>query len=737
MKPSLNLRKRSYLLSIFCCAALCATQVITGCAKDDHDSFAPGNEYELVLGTRLLQTRATDTYFEPYDEIGLFAVNTVTATPNLMLLPTGNHFNNERFTLQQDGSTWVADNKVTFPTDNAPLDLYLYYPYRQAPFSMGTQIDFQVQTNQSLHSDYTRSDLATAFLDTITRRPAVVVNFYHRLSQMQFQLKNGSGYPTLNDLASAQIRILHVNTHATYDLAQDTILSTGNLQNVVPFQPTTGWVNNGTVLLGAKAIVAPQVFDANAAIEVTVGSKIYVASLAGIGALKSGKSRVFTVTIGGSGISIDTDLNDWNNDGEDPLYGNEQENDDFITKWNIMAGDTIMLPLLLETWDTTSQNNVPVYYNMRVDWGDGMWDSIVGTYTQRPVHYYATGGMYELKISGYCPYFNIDRINPYETPGYEHTRLRLTEVVQWGDVGFKTMEMAFRECSNLVSVPGKIPNVQNYWGLFQNCYSLSNIPGDLFEGCTNGKEFGSLFDGTAIQTIPVGLFDDCVNAENFGGVFSNTPIQSIPGNLFANCSKVLSFGPAFANCTSLTAIPSDLFANCPNVTSFDNVFMGCTNLTAIPSSLFVNCPNVTSFWGIFQNCTALTTIPPTLFAGCQQLTHCGYTFQGCTGLSSIPEELFAGNRRITSFYGTFQGCTGLTAIPTKFFDNNLEAYDFQYTFSGCTNLMGVTPNTLSYELWQRGNDPSEFPVTNVHQGWGCFTGCDKLTNYGSIPYNWN
>jgi hypothetical protein len=51
--------------------------------------------------------------------------------------------------------------------------------------------------------------------------------------------------------------------------------------------------------------------------------------------------------------------------------------------------------------------------------------------------------------------------------------------------------------------------------------------------------------------------------------------------------------------------------------------------------------------------------------------------------------------------------------------------------------MGVTPNTLSYELWQRGNDPSEFPVTNVHQGWGCFTGCDKLTNYGSIPYNWN
>ncbi|MDR1755786.1 MAG: fimbrillin family protein [Culturomica sp.] len=706
-----NAGKRSYFFSLLSYVMLCATQLITGCATDDNDSFTPENTgYELVLGTRLLQTRATDTYFEPSDEIGLFAVNTVQTAPNPMLLPSGNHFNNERFTLRQDGSTWVADNKITFPTDNAPLDLYLYYPYRQTPFNTGTQIDFQVQTDQTLHSAYTRSDLATAFLDTVTRRPTVAVDFYHRLSRMQFQLKNGSGYPTLNALASAQIKILHVQTDVTYDLAQDTILSTGNLQNVVPFQPVAGWVNNGTVLLGAKAIVAPQTFSANAAIEVTVGNKVYVASLTGVTPLESGQSRVFTITIGNAGIEFDTELNPWDYDGENPLQSEELADKEFITKWDIQAGDNIMLPLDTAIWDIVSMTYLPCDYDMVVAWGDGSSDTIRGRITEMPVHHYIEGGLYEITISGTCPSFRMSRIDPGMYPN-QKTPLRLIEVVNWGDVGFKSMMDAFYGCENLVSVPGRIPNVIFYGGLFSNCYSLNNVPEDLFEGCTMGQEFTALFRNTALQVIPGGLFNDCVNAENFSVTFENTQIQRVPANLFAGCPNAKHFASTFANCTNLTTLPSYLFANSIIIQDFYSVFANCIALEELPADLFAGSPTISSFY---------------------------HTFSGCVSLKTIPASLFAGNPDVISFYGVFQDCSALTAIPVGLFDNNLKAFDFSYAFSGCTSLTGSTPNTQRIELWEREQHPDKFfsEYGGFHGG-SCFENCTGLTNYyTTIPNNW-
>ena len=100
----------------------------------------------------------------------------------------------------------------------------------------------------------------------------------------------------------------------------------------------------------------------------------------------------------------------------------------------------------ITTWQTTVDNEeitIPTNsgrggpYNYTVDWGDGTIDI---DQTGDATHTYATLGEHVVKITGDFPqiYFN----------GREGSD-KIQAVTQWGDIQWKSMQRAFRGCSNL------------------------------------------------------------------------------------------------------------------------------------------------------------------------------------------------------------------------------------------------------------------------------------------------
>jgi len=206
-------------------------------------------------------------------------------------------------------------------------------------------------------------------------------------------------------------------------------------------------------------------------------------------------------------------------------------------------------------------------------------------------------------------------------------------------------------------------------------------------------------------------------------LYYNWNLTSIPSGLFDNCTNVTSFEYAFSTCRNLTSIPSGLFDGCPNATDFIATFENCRNLTSIPSGLFDNCSNVTSFYSAFTNCRDLASIPSGLFDNCLNVTNFEYAFANCQDLASIPSGLFDGCPNVTNFTSVFDNCLDLASIPSGLFDGCPNVTNFNAAFFNCISLTGNAP-----ELWLRVPEPT---------GENCFYNDSGLTNYFSIPDNWN
>lgn len=138
-------------------------------------------------------------------------------------------------------------------------------------------------------------------------------------------------------------------------------------------------------------------------------------------------------------------------------------------------------------------------------------------------------------------------------------------------------------------------------------------------------------------------------------------------------------------------------------------------------------PSTSMLMSTFYSIDSLVNISENLFENCASLSSLRDVFSYCTNLKEIPENLFAKNN-INNITNCFEFCTSLTSIPSKLFVNNPNIIDCSYCFRGCSNLTGTTPKDLDgKELWERSNKPS---------GFGCFSGCEKLSNYDNIPTMW-
>jgi hypothetical protein len=186
----------------------------------------------------------------------------------------------------------------------------------------------------------------------------------------------------------------------------------------------------------------------------------------------------------------------------------------------------------------------------------------------------------------------------------------------------------------------------------------------------------------------------------------------------------------FYGCVNLTAIPGSAslsgvggYTGLAEVTSFAS-FMRSTRITAIPADIFDYSPNATTFTDSFSSITTLTTVPSGLFDLVTNAITFASCFFACTGLTSVPSTLFDTNTSVVNFSSTFRNCRALTNVLQFTYNTNVTIFNNIYNMSSTSNaLTGTAP-----ELWNRTPTPS---------GTAAFNNCINLTNFASIPANFN
>lgn len=412
-----------------------------------------------------------------------------------------------------------------------------------------------------------------------------------------------------------------------------------------------------------------------------------------------------------------------------------------------------------------------------VDWGDGSREQFEHRYTyDNPIsHVYAEAGEYKVTIRG-----QVNAVTSFGMPSGALDNCILA-VEQWGNLGAE--EIVLRDITTLERIApdteGAFAKIRNFDRTFLGCTGLTELPEGLFARAESAAIFEATFyECTGLTKLPEGLFEGA-NPITFDTTFGRcTSLTELPGGLFRGCSHASTFHRTFEECTGLTSLPGRLFIPCPMATTFQATFYNCTGLAALPEGLFAGNPEAVSFGGetdyhngagredrgLFTNCTALTEIPEGLFAfnskvtdlsmaflGCSgireipaglfaalpELENLEYVFEGCKQIEEIPSGLFDNNPLLQEMYSAFRGCSSLRRLPTDLFDNNRLIRSFGYTFLGCEALEGESPYTeiggRKYHLYERSENSVEFTPPD---GYGCFGGCTKLSDYEEIPEAW-
>lgn len=253
--------------------------------------------------------------------------------------------------------------------------------------------------------------------------------------------------------------------------------------------------------------------------------------------------------------------------------------------------------------------------NLNIQWGDGQTSPLILSSTDvNRIHTYSMPGTYTITIIGLMPGFKVNNNSAI--------RLLITELVQWGIVGLRTID--FYGCQNLTNIPGSS--------------TLSAAGG--YTGLSEVVAFTSFMRGTRLTSIPSDIFDYSPNATSFTDCFSSiTTITSVPTGLFNNVPAATTFANAFLGCASLTTVPSTLFDSNPNVLSFSGTFRNCLQLTNVLQFTYnTSVNNFSNIYNMTTTANALVGTAPTIWSrspiplGTNAFNNCF----GLTNYASIP-----------------------------------------------------------------------------------------------------
>lgn len=152
------------------------------------------------------ETRATDTFFEEGDIIGVYAVKRNGDRIGTMLAG-GNFADNKRYVYRNGSFQPVSQGDMIYPPVGQKLDFYAYYPYQDSPNPIDLTMDGGM--GQSAGSGYKNSDHLWAKSERgyINSHTPVSLPFNHVMGLVEVAVKkNGTDIISGASMAGAMIR---------------------------------------------------------------------------------------------------------------------------------------------------------------------------------------------------------------------------------------------------------------------------------------------------------------------------------------------------------------------------------------------------------------------------------------------------------------------------------------------------------------------------------------------------
>ena len=143
------------------------------------------------------------------------------------------------------------------------------------------------------------------------------------------------------------------------------------------------------------------------------------------------------------------------------------------------------------TWKTTTNGEsitIPGTGTYDVDWGDGMTASSV---TGSQTHGYASAGTYEVRISGGLTAISLGSLHA--------NAAKLQSIDQWGDIGWTTMNQAFKGAASMTSDATDAPDLSRVTTMERMFDGAAKFDGDISDWDVSGvTSMFFTFNGAAV-----------------------------------------------------------------------------------------------------------------------------------------------------------------------------------------------------------------------------------------------
>lgn len=285
--------------------------IFASCQRDELSIQSSIAATALEFKTIPLTRFADQSFFDAGDSVGIYSVMWVDNDNPRELASNGNHRDNVPYILLDENDSWESPDPIYYPVSGRYLDLYAYYPFSQNPMNENAQLKVSVIPDQRNLKHYKKSDFKAAISRKLRVEDGPIhFDFYHRLSQIKFELIPGTGVQA-EDLLESEIKLKNVVTDGLYSYTggEPDLVYPGTIRDdIIPCG--TLMIMDGKVV-GQAAIIIPQSLNEASTIEVSIYNKVYTADFSRQPAFGSGESRVISLTISSLGIEIETEIKPW------------------------------------------------------------------------------------------------------------------------------------------------------------------------------------------------------------------------------------------------------------------------------------------------------------------------------------------------------------------------------------------------------------------------------------------
>ncbi|GAA3960851.1 hypothetical protein GCM10022246_12670 [Pedobacter ginsengiterrae] len=276
----------------------------SSCKKDNAPVVTNPNATAVKFSSSIdgqIKTKALNDAWESSDAIGVF-MKTGTGLTSVISA-------NKNYNTTGDGEfkPSAADQTLYYPEDGKTVDFIAYYPFKQSlPSNNIYAVDVNNQTSQSA-IDLLYANNATGLSKTSTNANLV---FSHKLSKIEFTVKNGTGVSDLNGLSTA---IAGLNTKADFDLATGIL---ANQTQAVEVVAKTGLRGSAVV---SEVIVLPVEDASGKQITFSLPAGKFKLTLPANTKFEQGKKYSYEIELKNGGtatpvaVAISATITNWNN----------------------------------------------------------------------------------------------------------------------------------------------------------------------------------------------------------------------------------------------------------------------------------------------------------------------------------------------------------------------------------------------------------------------------------------